>query len=374
MGNSNAAGTLGGYGPRGMPLAGTFYGRSGATRELALRDGGGTKESEAAVARGLQWLIRHQQSDGRWTLDDPRFSANGAWPTTSPAPPSACCRCWVPARRTSRPRTIHSINPSKEALQFLLNRQDKRTGYFGGGMYAHGLATIVICEAYGLTQDPNLRRPAQMAITYIVNAQHDAGGWRYKPGQAGDTSVFGWQVMALKSAQIAGLDVPELTMKKAQNFLEAVVPGTLTKATATPAVGSTPTLSAVGLLCRQYLQSWGPQNLRMIKGVENHIKANGPQTHDMYYSYYATQVMHHFGGQSWKDWNEKMREGLIAEQDKGTGPMNGSWTSIGGGQHVQNSGGRLMQTSLCLLTLEVYYRHLPLYYRDPGEKKLAAQQ
>ena len=56
----------------------------------------------------------------------------------------------------------------------------------------------------------------------------------------------------------------------------------------------------MGLLCRQYLQSWGPQNLRMIKGVENHIKSHGPNPMDMYYSYYATQVMHHFGGQSWK--------------------------------------------------------------------------
>ena len=114
-------------------------------------------------------------------------------------------------------------SPSKRPLQFLSQeRQDKRTGYFGGGMYAHGLATIAMCEAYGMTQDPNLRRPAQMAINYIVSAQHDAGGWRYSPGQAGDTSVAGWQVMALKSAQMAGLDVPELTMKKAQNFVEAV--------------------------------------------------------------------------------------------------------------------------------------------------------
>ena len=112
----------------------------------------------------------------------------------------------------------------------------------------------------------------------------------------------------------------------------------------------------------------------MIKGVENHIKAHGPKTKDMYYSYYATQVMHHFGGPAWKEWNEKMREGLLAEQDKGTGPMNGSWTAVGDVLHIKNSGGRLMQTSLCLLTLEVYYRHLPLYYRDAGEKRMAAQK
>ena len=68
-----------------------------------------------------------------------------------------------------------------------------------------------------------------------------------------------------------------------------------------------------------------------------------------------------------------MREGLLKEQDNTGGAMAGSWTSAGGGQHL-GVGGRMMQTSLCLLTLEVYYRHLPLYYRDAGDKKLAAQK
>jgi hypothetical protein len=373
VGTSNAPGMLGGYGPRGLPLAGTFYGRSGATREFALRDGGGTRESEAAVARGLQWLARHQMPDGHWMLDDPRFKDKGK--ENDIAGTAFGLLPLLGAGKTHKPAKDNPYDkPIEKALLFLLRKQDKRTGYFGGGMYAHGLATIAICEAYGLTQDPNLRRPAQAAINYIVSAQHDAGGWRYSPGQAGDTSVVGWQVMALKSAQMAGLDVSDVTMRKAQRFLDSVCgEGSDEGYRYLPAnQGSTPTMSAVGLLCRQYLQSWGPQNLRMIKGVENHIKSHGPNPMDMYYSYYATQVMHHFGGQSWKDWNEKMREGLIKGQEK-SGPMNGSWDSAGGNIHIAQ-GGRLMQTSLCLLTLEVYYRHLPLYYRDTGDKKVAAGQ
>ena len=189
------------------------------------------------------------------------------------------------------------------------------------------MASIALCEAYGMTRNAKLRGPAQKAIDYIVKAQHPGtGGWRYRPNQPADTSVVGWQVMALKSAQMAGLDVPDVTMRKAQKFLDTVcAEGSDEGYRYQPDnAGSTPTMSAVGLLCRQYLQSWGPQNLRMIKGVENHIKAHGPKPMDMYYSYYATQVMHHFGGQSWKDWNEKMREGLIKEQEK-SGPMSGSW-------------------------------------------------
>jgi hypothetical protein len=323
-------------------------------------------------------------SDGRWMLDDARFKDKGKTENDIAATAFGLLPL-LGAGKTHKPAKDNPYDkPIEKALLFLMKKQDKRTGNFGGGMYAHGLATIAICEAYGLSYDPNLRRPAQAAINYIVSAQHDAGGWRYSPGMPGDTSVVGWQVMALKSAQMAGLDVPDVTMRKAQKFLDSVCDeggdegygylkaGDRGKANEP----NDPTMSAVGLLCRQYLQSWGPQNLRMIKGVENWVKGNtpnrGPTLKNMYYCYYATQVMHHFGGQSWKDWNEKMREALIADQEK-TGPMSGSWNSAVGNVHMAQ-GGRLMQTSLCLLTLEVYYRHLPLYYRDTGDKKLAAGQ
>jgi hypothetical protein len=377
MGTSNAPGMLGGYGPRGLPLAGTFFGRSGATREFALRDGGGTKESEAAVTRGLQWLVRHQMADGRWLLDDQRFKDKGSSANDIAGTAFGLLPLLGAGKTHKAAKDNPYDKPIEKGLLFLIRKQDKRTGYFGGGMYAHGLASIAVCEAYGLSQDPNLRRPAQMAINYIVNAQHDspAGGWRYSPGEVGDTSVVGWQVMALKSAQMAGLDVPEVTMRKAQRFIDSVcVESNEGYKYLAKDNDATPTMSAVGLLCRQYLQSWGPQNLRMIKGVDNHLKAVGPKPRDMYYSYYATQVMHHFGGQAWKDWNEKMRDGLLKEQDKGSNPIyNGSWLSTGAGPHI-GAGGRLMHTSLCLLTLEVYYRHLPLYYREAGEKNMAAQK
>src|SRR5262249_38330462 len=147
---------------------------------------------------------------------------------------------------------------------------------FGGNMYSQGLATIAICEAYGLSQDPKLRKPAQLAVTYIVQAQHTEGGWRYSPRTPGDTSVVGWQVMALKSAQMAGLDVPDNTMKKAIRFLDSACDTGSEGYSYVPNSGAAPTMSAVGLLCRQYLQSWGPKNGRMINGVENWIRKNPP--------------------------------------------------------------------------------------------------
>src|SRR5205807_5995479 len=187
--------------------------------------------------------------------------------------------------------------------------QDKKTGSFARDMYAHGICIIAICEAFGLSQDYALKKPAQKAIDYIVSAQHSAGGWRYQPGQAGDTSVSGWQIMALKSGLMAGLDVPAATLRKAQNYIEDMCEKS-TEGYGYTGPQPTPTLTAVACLCRQYLQGWGPQNIRMIKSIDNYIKPNPPEKtkNNVYYYYYATQVMHHFGGLDWKTWNNSMRD------------------------------------------------------------------
>jgi hypothetical protein len=330
---------------------------------------GGTTASEAAVARGLKWLVKQQASDGHWTLDGAfkdRGQNNDIAGTAFGLLPLLGSGYTHKAPKNAKDNPFEK--PIEKGLVYLLRKQDKRTGNFGGGMYAHALAAIAVCEAYGMSQDKALRVPAQRALDYLVNAQHNAGGWRYAPGQAGDLSVTGWAVMALKSGQMAGLNVPENAWKKAQAFVDSCVDGN-NEGYGYTAPGSTPTMSAVGLLCRQYLQGWGPNNLRMINGVVNNLKPVQPgKLKNMYYYYYATQVMHHFGGESWKAWNEKMRELLVKAQDNDQGPLAGSWSPVG--DMHGGAGGRLMQTSLSILTLEVYYRHLPLYYRDSGASRV----
>jgi hypothetical protein len=339
---------------------------SAATREKAIRVNGGTTATEAAVTRGLRWLVRHQGADGAWRLDG--SFANPGKVDNKTAGTALALLPFLGAGKTHKPGTKETNpydKPVERGLLYLLRMQDKRSGYLGGGMYAHGLATIALCEAYALTQDPMLRRPAQKAVQYIVLSQHDAGGWRYQPGEAGDLSVSGWQIMALKSGMMAGLDVPAITLRKAQRYLEM----TAASDEGYCYVGSespTPTMTAVGLLCRQYLQSWGPQNLRMIKSIDKHIRPNPPEsTNNVYYTYYATQVMFHFGGEGWTRWNESMRAHLVKSQDDGAN--DGSWAPRPGDPWTAQ-GGRLMSTSLNLLTLEVYYRYLPLYQRQAAAK------
>jgi hypothetical protein len=392
-GDGTSLNIAGGYGLGGK-MAGTFYGRSGATKKDSLREGGGTDASEAAVNLGLEWIYRHQSPDGHWSLDG--FHRHGH------------CNC---RNRGNHNNDIaatafgllpllgygYTHKPSKDTpekyrkavlkgLGYLMRKQNRTNGDFGGGMYAHGLATIAICEAYGLTQDRNLKASAQAAVNYIARAQDlKGGGWRYAPHQAGDISVVGWQVMALKSAQMANLNVPARTLKKAIDFLDSIM------ADADKDYGygytdrgqSSETRTAIGLLCRLYLQNLGPATKIMSKGVANWLD-NYPPTNakNMYYFYYATQVKHHLGGAAWDRWNTKMRDALIREQIT---PKNqeqwkeqykhelGSWSPEG--DPHGGVGGRLMITSLSILTLEVYYRHLPLYKRETvlDKKDLAAK-
>ena len=325
-GKLDALGAAGGYGMQGLPPApGSFEGRSGAAKEAALREGGGTTESEAAVSRGLYFLAKMQQADGGWRLNSRSFSVlekdkslrtvnipdagqyNKQFHNDNDVAATALALLpFFAAGKTHKESKDNPFDkPIEKALAFLLRRQDKRTGSFGGSMYAHGLATIAICECYGLTKDPLLKRPAQSALDFIVSAQHAGGGWRYFPGEPGDTSVVGWQVMALKSGQLARLDVPESTINKAIQYLDNAC-NPKNEGYGYVGRGSTPTMSAVALLCRQYIQFWGPNNPRMITAIERNIKPVPPGAKkDIYYYYYATQVMHHFGGESWKNWNEK---------------------------------------------------------------------
>jgi hypothetical protein len=380
-------------GSMGLMMPGGWDGRSGATRQLLLQHGG-SPLSEAAVARGLLFLARHQAPDGHWSLDQFNLNVNIKFPETGPrlandqstgqgtrndvAGTAFGLLPFLGAGVTHKPPPPDAkseINYQKVVeggLRWLLSKQSP-DGEFPGGMYAHGLATIALCEAYGLTSDPALWRPAQKALDFIVKAQDPGvGGWRYTPRSGGDTSVVGWQVMALKSGQMAGLNVPKSTLDGASKWLDSVMTSDKGGYGYT-GPQETPTLTAVGLLCRMYL-GWGPKNPGLQKGVDR-LKANPPvAVNNMYYYYYATQVMHHMGGESFEFWNPKMRDLLIATQDQGTDPrrpwQKGSWDP---GPDVHGKvGGRIMETSLATLTLEVYYRHLPLYRRDLGVMKEAA--
>ena len=222
-----------------------------------------------------------------------------------------------------------------------------------GTYYAHGLCTIAICEDYAMTRDKELKIPAQQLLNEIVDAQDPSGGgWRYRRREPGDTSVLGWQLMALKSGKMAYLQVPDGTFRRASRFLDSVQSdyGAGYGYTAKGARSST---TAVGLLSRMYL-GWDRKHRSLAKGVQN-LHRVGPDEDEIYFCYYATQVLHHYGGPKWEKWNEQMRDSLVKSQTRG-GANEGSW-QLRAAHHRS----RLYCTSLATMILEVYYRHMPLY-------------
>jgi hypothetical protein len=226
-----------------------------------------------------------------------------------------------------------------------------------GNMYSHGLATIAICEAYAMTHDPDLLQPAQLALNYIVVCQDPrGGGWRYNKQQAGDTSVVGWCLMGLKSGRMGNLSVPPTSFTRASDFLDmASTDNGAFYGYSGPVANRNYSMTSVGLLCRMYL-GWPKEHPGMQDGIK-YLSSVGPKVDNLYYTYYATQIMRHHGGDVWDQWNKKLRDSLIALQvTEGTDA--GSWEPKG--PHSK-SGGRLYQTSLATMILEVYYRHLPLY-------------
>ncbi len=372
---------------KGLLKRGSFGGRLSSPSKQALMDlFGGTTESEQAVLMGLRWLSRHQAENGSWSLQNYNRASSKCNCKTqfesevddnNVAATAFGLLPFLGAGVTSEsaPEYPSELGDYKEVvskgLEFLKTQQ-KESGQLPGGMYAHAFGTIALCEAYALTKDRNIQTAAQKGVRYLVNAQHGGtGGWGYGPKQEGDTSVLGWVFLAIRSGQLAKMNVPTRVRDKAGSFLNSTASGPTPHAGSQysyrPGQPAKPSTSAAGLLSRQYL-GWKSDRPELVAGAEHLMKflppEHGTKVGAAYTNYYATQVLHHLEGKNWDWWNHRMREHLLRVQEK-EGHQKGSF-SPEGCDHGKR-GGRLYATSLSLLTLEVYYRHLPLYGEAPAK-------
>jgi hypothetical protein len=379
--NSGSGGDGNGFGGRGTGMRAAMLGRSG-----------GTKATERAVGAALYWLAKHQMKDGSWSLEkyttmckDKSCTGVGNVESFS----GATAMGLLPFLAAGQTQTTKGPfqETIRQGIYWLLSHQKKDGDLSADAsdkqswMYSHGLATIALCEDYGMSHAGDVGKAAQNAINFIQAAQNTkTGGWRYRPGEEGDTSVVGWQLMALKSAQMAGLTVNPATLEGTKKWLSSVSAGGAGGGSAgsagrfsyQPDSGPTPPMSAVGILCNQYLHA-GRADPVITGGVQL-LMANQPDetNHNIYYWYYATQVMHNMADKDWDVWNRKMRTILIKSQAT-AGCASGSWDPDKPNKDAWGPyGGRVMMTSLSALTLEVYYRYLPLYKLDkPDEIKPA---
>jgi len=359
-----------------------YRSRTGTQKLRAIEEHGGSQETERAVASGLAYLARKQARQGYWGSPE---DAHEKYGHVSVGKTGLAMLAFMGAGHTQRSGTEYSRVVTK-AIDFLLAVQDEASGHFGyTSAYSHGIATYSLAECFALTGDERLRRPLERAVQQILRHQKHGsdprfhGGWSYyypddrTYDRWARVSVTAWQVMALESARLGGLSVPDEVFKDARTFLtkawdherEAfrynhdpnwlgsyypILPGS------TPAA-----LFALSLLgedigqrrwgkARTFVLEKAPRRYRFTTSEDFVYKAQA----NLYFMYYGTLAMFRVEGDDWATWNEAMKKMLLPAQDE-----DGSWKPISVYNEFtgDDDRDRSYTTAMCVLSLEVYYRY-----------------
>lgn len=355
----------------GKPMPSIYSLRSAESRLAVARNRGGSIHTEQAVEKALEWLADNQETNGSWSpsrhnagREDRVFghNRNGAGGNADSGISGLATLAFLGAGH-SHLEGAHAKTVDN-AIKYLIGRQ-KRNGDLSGDarlfarMYCHSMALLAISESLAITGDKKLLRAVQKGVDFSVAAQNKiGGGWRYQPGDSGDMSQFGWQVMALKSARLGGAYVPESTFEQMEQFLlscSSGIGGGL--GSYRPRQRPSVTMTAEALLCRYFLNR-RLSEAGLIEAKRMVMRELPNKSHvNLYYWYYGTLAMYHAGGEEWQRWNSAMKETVLPMQHR-DGQLAGSWspTGIWGGY-----GGRVYSTATAALSLEVYYRYLPVY-------------
>jgi len=385
----------------GGGAGGAFKGRGGGKD---LGTGGGGKKFDDAVDDALKWLAAHQSPNGGWEaagfnqwcdgkpVSDASKRPDGLGKALYDPGVTGLALCaFLGAGHTNRGKHPFAKVVSR-GLRYLKNIQDPE-GCFGPRstqqyIYNHATSALAMVEAYGMTGSPIFKGSAQRALDFIALSRNPYFAWRYgiKPGD-NDTSVSGWMMMALKSAQLINKDaikrgkpvpltIDESAFDGLKAWLEKVTDpdygrvGYVQRGTG-PArpqelVDRFPgekseSMTAAGMLARTFMGE-DPRKSKVIKlGAE--LCSKLPPTWnptdgsiDMYYWYYATLAMFQVGGKHWDGWKKGMEKAIVETQRKDTDwcQYKGSWDPIG---PWGLDGGRVYSTAILALCLEVFYRY-----------------
>ncbi|MFC1479483.1 prenyltransferase/squalene oxidase repeat-containing protein [Planctomycetota bacterium] len=373
-------------------IGAVFKNRTGINRKNSILHFGGGAATESAVLAALRWFKRHQAPDGSWSYEDYSGQCKVA-----PACNTVDVKDyqWMAEKRTNSGTAFallcflgagHTQNRGKfrqqiaDGLSFLKQAQ-AQDGSFAQNNYTHAVAAMALAEAYGMTKAASLREPAEKAVKVCLNRQTKEFGWDYSSASTrSDTSVTGWNVMALKSAKSAGLEIgdafsritshlkhvtPEIKGSRSHPVLANHVWYQYIKGQAQGSGHSNSRLTAIGLLARVFTGE-DAKGL-ILRAHARKLLEELPSTDkpDYYRTYYASLAMFQMGGTYWKKWNETMKKVLCGTQCKG-GCADGSWDPEG---YIGGRMGRLFTTAMGCLSLEVYYRYLPVMpHKNIGDK------
>lgn len=282
-----------------------------------------TPETQRAIDRGLSWLSKQQRKTGE---------KRGAFGLGGYAGGVAVCGLSGLAFMCSG--SSPGAGPFGKHIDMCveyLSNCVQENGYISvpgigmDNMYGHGFATLFLAEAYGMStrseRDKELGEKLRKAVQLTIDCQNDAGGWRYQPVKSdADLSITICQIMALRAARDAGIDVPDKVRSKCIEYVKKSqnTDGSF-RYTLSQGGGGTFPLTAAGVVSLYSAGIYdGEQIDKAIKWLNNHLpgKANGQFSSYFYYGqYYAVQAMWHSGGKNWDNWYKGIREVLLARQD-----------------------------------------------------------
>jgi len=336
--------------PASASIGSSFEGRRHRARQKA-KEPGVTKKSENAVQAGLRWLAHTQESDGHW--DSKKWGARYGHDV---ADTSLAIMCFLGAGHTSTSAPYGKT--VRRALRWITSQMNKDGSLQRAHFFEHGIALAALSEECGMAQHQSGKmsrrysKAARYLTKYILSQMGKDGGFgQYGPGS--DTITTGWQITGLATARLANLEVPNKAIDRLKKYLaKSVNPDGTTGLLYSS--GGGPQTWAIGLLCRQLLD-YRLDDPNVMRAADR-LREVGPNLKDSLYTLFSTQAMYQMGPRYWKDWNEKLRTGLVKGQIRREGNLYGSWdpaNSSWGGMS-----GRVHVTAIYVLSLEIYYRAL----------------
>jgi len=311
-------------------------------------------EIDKVIGKGLAYLVKQQDpGDGHF---------RGDLPNTYTA--LACMALMASGQLPGQ--SLYGDNLQR-GIMYLTRKSKQDKGYFGkegnARMYGHGICTLALCEAYGMLETEEQNREVKNAIDralkiilYSQSSKKDTrGGWRYEPRPTdSDLSVTVWQILALRSAKNCQLDVPQVAIDDAIDYV---------RRTYSQSKGgysylhndnrATPAMKTAGVVALQALGAFeDEEDKRQMKESMSFLKDFNPRDggHYYYQSYYLATAANMYSEETRTTFLPKLEKHLMSMQQD-----NGSWP-----KHSGHADG-IYSTAFAVICLCVHYQYLPIY-------------
>jgi len=315
-----------------------------------------TPALDRAVTRGLHALVELQNPDGSWGSQ--RFGRHVGISAL------ACLAIMSDGHVPGRGAYGEAV---QKGLEFILDNIAE-TGLIAadtshGPMYGHGFATLFLGEVYGMTAGgadtalgARVHEALLKACRLIVQSQNSEGGWRYNPvPNDADISVTICQIMALRSARNAGIEINKTTIDRAVEYVRLCQNDDGGFCYQALMGGSAWPRTAAGVASLYYAGIY--EDDALDRGLDYLFKrampgrGSGMGSHYFYGHYYAVQAMYLAGGEHWARWWPAIRDELVRSQVDETG------------QWHDNYAGTSYGTAMALIILQMPKRYLPIFQK-----------